>query len=99
MPIADHLTESLRVSVSLLVLFQPILERNDSQVHGESPMGKKKKNKPQELCYNKMDLVANNPLPSLLIQEGFKTISNLYILYLFTSIYTAIAIYYYFLMT
>ncbi|XP_068740079.1 uncharacterized protein [Montipora capricornis] len=33
MPIADHLTESLRVSVSLLILFQPIFERNDSQVH------------------------------------------------------------------
>ena len=41
MPIADHLTESLRVSVSVLVLLQPIFERNDSQVHGESAMGKK----------------------------------------------------------
>ena len=77
MPIADHLTESLRVSVSLLALFQPIFERNDSQVHGESTMGKNN-NKPQELCYNKMDLpvVANNPLPSLLIQEGIRKIIN-----------------------
>ena len=73
MPIADHLTESLRVSVSLLVLFQPIFEGNDSQEHGESAMGKKN-NKPQQLCYNKMDLVANNPLPSLLIQEGIRKI-------------------------